>query len=252
MGTSSNPQVYAEIAAGPLENWLNCINATVDEYKHHVTEHGFRAQAVDPTNASMVQTPLGGNEFETFDCSSFTFGIEIDPLLNTLSKASAGDIVTLEIGDDYRLTVSYGPIQRSIATIDPDMIRTEPDIPDLDHIAEVVLETDDFDDAVWTCDMVADAALISTEPDGSITFSASGDTDSARTELGDDYLRSGSSIDGSGTSTISIGFMDKVIKALPCDTVELSIGDDLPIKIVGDIGEHSRAQYHIAPRLKKN
>lgn len=252
MGASTNdPQVFAEIAAGPLEDWLNCIDATVEEYRHHVTEHGFRAKAVDATNASMVQTTLGGNEFESFECEDYTFGIKTDALLNTLRKADADDIVALEVDDDYRLSVSYGPIERSIATIDPDMLREEPDIPNIDFLADVTVATDAFDQAVWTCDMVADAAVIEADPDGSLIFSARGDTDSARTELGTDYLRSGSSIDGSGQSTISIEFMEEIITALSCDLVELSVGEEYPIKIVGSIGEHSRAEYHVAPRIKE-
>lgn len=249
MGASSEqPQVRAEIKAGPLEDWLNCISAIVEEYRHRVTEHGFLAKAVDPSNASMIQTTLGANEFETFDCKEFTFGMDTSELLDTLKKANVDDIVTLEIDDNYRLSVSYGPIERSIATIDPDVLRQEPDIPSLDFLGSAIIPTDHYDNAVWTCEMVGDASVIELDPDGSIVFRADGDTDSARTELTPEYLES-CEIEGLGESMISIDFQRDIIRALSCDTIELSVGDELPIKIIGTVGENSRAEFHVAPRI---
>lgn len=246
---SHKAKLNAEIRAEPLKAWLESINAIVDEHRHHVTETGFRASAVDPANAAMVQTVLGANEFEEFDCEKCTIGIDTEKLMKSLKKAGSDDLVTLEFDEETRrLAIEYGPMSRELATIDPDVIRHEPDMPDLDYLGSVIVSTDHMNDAIWSCEMIADQVTIELLENESIVFRTDGDTDRARTELGEEYLH-GSEISGAGGSLLSINYLNDIIRALSCDLVELSVGDELPLEIVGEIGENSRAKYVVAPRI---
>ena len=141
-----------------IKPFLNAISHVVDEAKIHVDERGLSVCAVDPANVFMGEVALQADAFETFDLKEeAAIGVHLDGLQSAVRRArkNSGDELTLSI-QDRRLTatVSRGydnhevVSQSTLDLIDPDSIRQEPDIPDLNRDVSLSLDADAFTDAL--------------------------------------------------------------------------------------------------------
>ncbi|MFB6128811.1 MAG: DNA polymerase sliding clamp, partial [Halorhabdus sp.] len=141
----------------------------------------------------------------------------------------------------------------TLALIDPDSIRAEPDIPDLDLPARVVLEGADLDRAVRAADMVSDhVALLVDADDEVFRVHAEGDTDDVDLELERDDL-----IDlevGDADSLFSLDYLKDLNKAIPKDAeVELLLGESFPAKIKFEYADGAASVTQmLAPRIQSD
>lgn len=251
MGDSQNVALDAVIEAGKLKDWLNTINALVDEHRHHMTSVGFRASAIDPSSAAMVHTTLGANAFRHYEAGSDLVGMPTEGVIDALSRAKSDDMVHLTITDHARLQIDYGSVSISRALIDPDVIRKDPDTPNHNFAGTVEIATDDLQTAAWTASMVDEKVDINFDPQSGVTFRASGDTDESAFELGLDELGDGSTIATAATSMYSVNFFELMVNALPDGTVEFSIGDEFPLEMGAELNDSGRVVFILAPRINK-
>lgn len=138
--------VEFEADARILRPFKNLISQFVNEYKIHFTENSVDVSAVDPANVAMFDNvSLDVDAFETYDLigGEFTAGLSSKAFGSALRHARYGksnsDIVQVAVDDRYMTTVTrrdFGgheaELKEQVACIDPDSIRDEPDIPDMD------------------------------------------------------------------------------------------------------------------------
>jgi len=244
----------AIVSADTLKETLDSVSVLVDECKIHLDEDGLSIRAVDPANVGMVDLDLGAAAFESYEADGGIIGVNLSRLEDIAGMADAGQLVQLELDEETRkLHIQIEGLEYTLALIDPDSIRQEPDIPDLDLSAHVVVEGKDIDRAVRAADMVSDHIALGVDTADELFYvDAEGDTDDVHLELTRDQL-----IDleaGDAHSLFSLDYLKDMNKAIPKDAeVELELGDEYPVKLHYDIAEaQGRVTYMLAPRIQSD
>ena len=168
--------------------------------------------------------------------------------------ADAGQLVQLELDEETRkLHVQIEGLEGTLALIDPDSIRQEPDLPDLDLPANVVVEGADIARAVKAADMVSDHIALGVDADEELFYvDAEGDTDDVHLELTREDL-----IDltaGDARSLFSLDYLQDMNKAIPSDAeVTMELGEEFPVKLHFDIAEgEGSVTFMLAPRIQSD
>jgi len=244
----------AIVRADTLQATLDSIGVLVDECKIHLTEDGLEIRAVDPANVGMVDLSLDVEAFESYEADGGLIGVNLVRLQDIAGMASGDDLVHLDLDEETRkLHISIDGLEYTLALIDPESIREEPDLPDLDLSATIVIEGRDIARAVTAADMVSDHIELGVEESDELFYvAAEGDTDDVHLELGQDDL-----IDltaGPASSLFSLDYLQDMNKAIPKDTeVTMELGEEFPVKLHFDFAEgDGTVTYMLAPRIQNN
>ncbi|WP_338726761.1 DNA polymerase sliding clamp [Haladaptatus sp. DJG-WS-42] len=244
----------AIVSAETLRTALDSVSVLVDECKIHLNEDGFAIRAVDPANVGMVDLTLDASAFESYEADGGVIGVNLSRLENIAGMASSGQLVQLELDEETRkLHIQIEGLEYTLALIDPDSIRQEPDIPNLDLPAQIVIEGRDIDRAVKAADMVSDhIALGVEEADELFYVSAEGDTDDVRLELPREDLIDLSA--GQARSLFSLDYLKDMNKAIPKDgEVTIDLGEEFPVKLHFELAEgQGSVTYMLAPRIQSD
>ena len=130
----NNAEFAGIIDTGVLDMRLRHIMKTVDEFRLRVTEDGLGIRAVDSGNVSMIQLVIAPEHFDMYRVEQEgQVGVSVDRLREYL-KSMDTDQATMKIDPETReLRVSDmdSRVHAGGGLIDPDAIRMEPDLPDL-------------------------------------------------------------------------------------------------------------------------
>jgi proliferating cell nuclear antigen len=244
----------AIVSAETLGTALDSVSVLVEECKIHLDEDSLSIRAVDPANVGMVDLRLSAEAFESYEADGELIGVNLSRLEDIAGMAGSGDLVHLELDEKTRkLHINVEGLEYTLALIDPDSIRQEPDIPDLDLPAEVVVEGRDIDRAVTAADMVSDHIALGVDGDDEeFVVDAEGDTDDVHLELGRDDL-----VDltpGDARSLFSLDYLKDMNKAIPKDAeVRMELGEEFPVKMHFEIAEGlGEVTYMLAPRIQND
>jgi len=249
----------ATINNGKLIDFVESVNCIVDEAKIHIEDDRLWSRAVDPANVAMVESTLREEAFETFDAENddngiSTLGVDTDKLADILELGGRSDITTLSLDPEtHRLKLVVGATSYDLALIDPNSIRQEPDLPELDLPAEATVEWRHIEHGIDAADMVSDHAVFQADPEGVLAISASGDTDNTSTELVSQLESFSMSGDDDAITLISLDYLTNTAYGIPDDETEVTIriGDEFPLDMTFDSqGQTMRTRYIIAPRIQ--
>src|SRR6056297_3305200 len=242
----------AIVSAETLTSALDSVSVLVDECKIHLEEDGLEIRAVDPANVGMVDLRLDAAAFESYETDGGLIGVNLSRLEDIAGMADAGQLVHLDLDEETRkLHISIDGLEYTLALIDPDSIREEPDLPDLDLAANIVIEGRDIDRAVTAADMVSDHIELGVDESREVFYvRAQGDTDDVNLELD-----AGDLIDlvaGEAESLFSLDYLKDMNKAIPKDAeIEMELGEEFPVKMHFDIAEgDGTVTYMLAPRIQ--
>ena len=244
----------AIVSAETLTDALDSVSVLVDECKIRLNEEEFAIRAVDPANVGMVDLSLAAAAFESYDADGGVIGVNLGRLEDIAGMANNGDLIHLELDEETRkLHIRIDGLSYTLALIDPDSIRQEPDIPDLDLPAEIILEGNQLGRGITAADMVSDhIALRVDADDGAFYIEAEGDTDDVDLQLDSDDL-----IDltaGTADSLFSLDYLKDMNKAIPKSTeVTAELGEEFPVKLHYEFGEGlGQVTYMLAPRIQSD
>jgi len=241
----------AIVRADVLQTALDTVGALVAECKIHLNADGLSIRAVDPANVGMVDCSLDAGAFESYAADGGCIGVNLERLSDIADMADADQLVHLDLDAETRkLHIAIDGLEYTLALIDPDSIRQEPDIPDLDLPATVVLEGRDIDRAVTAADMVSDYIELGVNADGEQFYaSAEGDTDDVHLDLdAEDCI----DLDvAPAASLFSLEYLDDMNTALPAGReVTVRLGEEFPVKLHFDTADGDGAvTYMLAPRI---
>ena len=244
----------AIVSADTLQATLDSVGVLVDECKIHLNDDGLVIRAVDPANVGMVDLTLDAEAFESYEADGGLIGVNLVRLQDIAGMADSDQLVHLELDEETRkLHISIDGLEYTLALIDPESIREEPDLPDLDLPATIVIEGRDIDRAVTAADMVSDHIELGVD-DSEETFyvKAQGDTDDVHLELG-----AGDLIDlvaGPASSLFSLDYLKDMDRAIPADAeVTVELGEEFPVKLHFDIAEgQGEVTFMLAPRIQNS
>lgn len=244
----------AIVSAEILQEALDSVSVLVDECKIHLDEDGLRIRAVDPANVGMVDLELAADAFEAYEADGGLIGVNLTRLDDIAGMADTGQLVDLELDEETRkLHIQIDGLEYTLALIDPDSIRKEPDIPDLDLPARIVIEGRDIDRAVKAADMVSDHIALGVDAEQELFYvDAQGDTDDVHFELGADEL-----IDitpGDARSLFSLDYLKDMNRAIPLNgEVTVHLGEEFPVQIHFEIAEgNGNVVFMLAPRIQSD
>jgi proliferating cell nuclear antigen len=244
----------AIVSAQTLQATLGSVGVLVDECKIHLTEDGLEIRAVDPANVGMVDMTLDAAAFESYETDGGLIGVNLVRLQDIAAMADTDQLIHLQLDEETRkLHISIDGLEYTLALIDPESIREEPDLPDLDLPATIVIEGRDIDRAVTAADMVSDHIELGVDEDDAVFYvSAEGDTDDVHLELdGEDLI---DLVPGEAASLFSLDYLKDMNKAIPSDAeVTVELGEEFPVKLHYDIAQgQGRVTYMLAPRIQSN
>jgi proliferating cell nuclear antigen len=242
----------AIVSAETLKDALDSVSVLVDECKIRLNEEEFAIRAVDPANVGMVDLSLEAAAFESYEADGGVIGVNLGRLEDIAGMANSGDLIHLELDEETRkLHIQIDGLSYTLALIDPDSIRQEPDIPDLDLPAEIVLEGSQLGRGITAADMVSDHIALRVDPDEEAFYiEAEGDTDDVDLKLDSDDL-----IDltpGAADSLFSLDYLKDMNKAIPNATeVTAELGEEFPVKLHYEFAEGlGQVTYMLAPRIQ--
>ena len=244
----------AIVSASTLQDALDSVSVLVDACKIQLNGEELAIQAVDPANVAMVDLSLEAAAFESYEADGGLIGVNLNRLEDIASMADSGDLIHLELDEETRkLNISIDGLSYTLALIDPDSIRDEPDIPDLDLPGEIVPEGAQLDRGITAADMVSDYIRLRIDEDQeTFVIEAKGDTDDVNFELSREDL-----IDltvGPAHSLYSLDYLKDMNKAIPSDAeVTLDLGEEFPVKFHFDIAEaEGSVTFMLAPRIQSD
>jgi len=244
----------AIVSADTLGEALDSVSVLVDECKIHLDEDGLSVRAVDPANVGMVDLALSAEAFESYEADGGLIGVDLSRLEDIVGMADADQLVNLELDEQTRkLHIHIDGLEYTLALIDPDSIRQEPDIPDLDLPAEIVIEGRDIDRAVTAADMVSDHIALGVDEEANHFYvDAEGDTDDVNLELSEEDLLALQA--GDARSLFSLDYLKDMNKAIPKDgEVTVELGEEFPVKMHFEIAEGmGHVTYMLAPRIQSD
>lgn len=125
-----------------LKESISIISELVNEAKFKVTTNGIEMIAMDPANVAMVIFKLLSSCFVEYNIKSETeIGINLNNLKQVLRRAKPTDAVTLEFGEDNKLTVILkSKTTRSFSIPVMELEDKEQKVPELAF--PVIIETD--------------------------------------------------------------------------------------------------------------
>ena len=242
----------AIVSAATFQDVLGAAGALVEECKVHLDEDGIAIRAVDPANVGMVDVSLSATAFETYEADGGIIGVNLGRLSDIAGMAGSDDVIVFELDDETgKLHIQLDGLEYTLALIDPDSIRQEPDIPDLDLPARIVLEGADINRAVRAADMVSDHIALGVDAaEETFYVRAEGDTDDVNLSLERDDL-----IDltvGEAHSLFSLEYLKDMNAAIDGDAeVALDLGEEYPVIIHFQIAEgQGEVTYMLAPRIQ--
>lgn len=244
---------HAIVAADTLTSALEPVSALVHECKIHTDEDGLQIRVVDPANVAMAQMELDADAFESYETDGGLLGVDLERLETVLGMADSDDVVELDLDEDTRkLHIEIDGLEYDLALIDPESIRQEPDIPDLDLAGTYVFEGSRIDRAVTAADLCSDHIAIEGAGDSELVFAAEGDTDDVEVTLEDRDLLS-SALEGDACrSLFSLDYLQDMKRPLGAATaVSLLVGDELPIKLRYSLADGDVSVVNLlAPRIQ--
>ncbi|ADJ14434.1 beta clamp domain-containing protein [Halalkalicoccus jeotgali] len=252
------------IRAGTLDMWLDHVGMYVDEFKLHITPDGYHTRVVDPANVGMTETALDKQAFESHRAGAdgngtLVVGLAIDRLQDVIGLVSNDELVSIGFDDETRmLHLRAGEINQSIALIDPDTIRQEPDFPELDLPTRVDLEVGSLRRAIKACGLTSDQISVgfydgeSEHRNWGLFFSAEGDTDD--TLVDPDETKQEVHEHGETDTILSMSYVEEMEKVLPkSGEVQIRVGKEFPIKfdfVDGGDEETIETTVMLAPRIQ--
>ncbi|GAB6860767.1 DNA polymerase sliding clamp [Haloplanus litoreus] len=242
----------AIVSASTLRDALDSVSVLVDECKVRLNEDGLSIRAVDPANVGMVDLSLDSTAFESYEADGGVIGVNLARLEDIAGMGNAGDLVHLELDEETRkLHIRIDGLSYTLALIDPDSIRQEPDIPDLDLPAEIVVEGNQLDRGITAADMVSDHINLRVDETAeTFHIEAEGDTDDVDFELGaDDIIHLEA---GPADSLFSLDYLKDMNKAIPGDAeVTVELGEEFPVKLHYEFAEGlGKVTFMLAPRIQ--
>ena len=242
----------AIVSASTLRDSLDAVSVLVDECKIRLNEEELSIRAVDPANVGMVDLSLEAAAFESYEADGGVIGVNLTRLEEVAGMANADDLIHLELDEETRkLHIEIEGLSYTLALIDPDSIRQEPDIPDLDLPAEIALEGAQLDRGITAADMVSDHIRLRVdESDETFHIEAEGDTDDVDLQLESEDL-----IDltaGPADSLFSLDYLKDMNKAIDADAeVRVELGEEFPVKLHYEFSEGlGNVTFMLAPRIQ--
>jgi proliferating cell nuclear antigen len=171
-----------------LSRAIDIISELVIEVRIKFNEQGMNIVAIDPANVAMVEFKLPKSAFSQFEVAeNEVLGINLDSLKKILKRTSAGSSLILERKDNLLNISIQDRIKRNFKLNLIEIESEDKEMPQLEFVAKVELDSIDFTASIEDCAVVADACSFIIN-DGKFSMEAKG-INSAMSEFSGDEAK---------------------------------------------------------------
>jgi len=242
----------AIVVASTLKDYLAPVSALVDECILHLGPERASITAVDPANVAMVDTSLAASGFESYEADGGVIGLNLSKFEDVLALADSGQLVHLELNETTRkLDIRFGGVDYTLALIDSESIRQEPDLPALNAPAEIVATGEQLDQAVTAADLASDHISLQASAQATVFMAdAEGDTDDVQVTYDRDEL-----VDATITETVrslySLDYMTSMVGVMDDEhEVTVRLADEMPVRMAYQHAEgRASVDFVLSPRV---
>jgi proliferating cell nuclear antigen len=228
-----------------LSRVIDIISDLVLEVRIKVNEFGMSLVAMDPANVAMVEFKLPRSAFSQFEVGQETLGVNLDNLKRVLKRAGAGSSLILERKDNLLNVQIQDRIKRNFTISLIDIDAEEKNMPDLEYVSRVEMNSIDLINAIEDCSVVSDACTFQIN-EGKFIIEAKG-LNSAMAEFSGDEAR----IDAENCkSRYSLEYLQKFIKSAKLiNKTILRFSNDHPLRMDFRT-EFVELNFILAPRVE--
>lgn len=105
---------------------------------------------------AMDDLDLSAAGFESYDATPGVIRVDLDRFADAVGMTNKGDVQLSLDQQTRKLVIHVDGVEFTMACIDPQTIRAESEIPDLDLPAEVIISSDVLNRGVKTANMMSD------------------------------------------------------------------------------------------------
>lgn len=271
VGVSDDAAVSILTSGKPIRCLTRLPTAVVNEAKVRFDADGLHIRAVDPANVGLIELTAHAEGFEAWrmpdEDEEIVVGMSLPRLTNALGWARMrgdGDPVSIDVlTDPTRIRVSVTRPDQSVQRttewfgIDPDSIRKEPDLPNLELPCVADPDIVGFHDAVAAFE--DDYAAVEYDASGSLVLRADLDDDGEERVT----FPNAAWVDGDeddalvGTSSMfSLSYLEDMAKAVKrsrADRLTIRWADEFPTMLHFEHEEWGyEGTFMLAPRIQSD
>lgn len=237
-----------------LYPFLNAVEAITQEAKLHPTDGGLSVMAVDPANVVIVDATIELSG----DVPDDTVGVDVGSLAGSLQNKPRDADVEVECAlpngvlrlDEQIANGRVWNVREAVRFMDPDAVRDEPDIPDLEFSAAASLEPQEL---LTFLRRIPDNTHVELRANGDeLEFRGAADDDAATDAEYHTVATTKIEEVGDAVSLYSTDYFIDVIESVQrigADTVRLSWSEEFPVRFEAE-GEHTESTFYLAPRIQ--
>jgi len=241
-----------------IRPWKRVLDPIADEIKLRFTSDGLTVEVVDSANVIMTRTHLYADALASYTChEETTVGINTDALGTVLQHARYGksttDLVSLEVdASEIQTTVEKElagtevTIGERADTINPNSLREEPDLPELEFEYELDLSANALAGVLDVFTLKSKHDLELTPTDSGVRFAQSDDVSGRVVELDRDAGGSGERTLFSGSY---IGDIQTQLQNGLMDSATLKWADEFPMFVKMEREDVYQTTTMVAPRI---
>ena len=238
-----------------LKESVSIISDLVNEARFKVTQDAIELVAMDPANVAMVIFKLLSSCFTEYDVKEdVEIAINLENLKQILRRASANDMLTLELGENNKLKIQLkGNTTRTFSLPIIELEEKEQNIPELKFPVKIVIPSSTLTNAIEDADIVAESVSLEAEPK-KFTVNAQGDLSQAKIEI---VESDNNKIEVEGSvkikSKYSIEYLKKMISgAKLSNEVSINFNKDYPLKLEYKTVDKVMLSFILAPRVESD
>lgn len=243
--------VEGKILSSHLLEYFRSIDSVVSEIVVEASDRGLHAEATDPANVGLVSASLRAGAFGEFRTEDVEFGVYVDEIIEALESLEPRQVtLRFEAEPSRELFLESGPKTFRMSCMDPDNLRSRPDVPDIDLPAVVHISSDVLEEIVNGADRVSDHLRLVVDPDiPRLSATAEGDTGAFTAEY---ERKHGVEIEpGSADSKFSLMYLKDIVQSIPEDvTVTLDLGEEYPCALTSPLAsQFGEVRFMVSPRV---
>ncbi|RJQ20743.1 proliferating cell nuclear antigen (pcna) [Candidatus Woesearchaeota archaeon] len=238
-----------------LKDSITVISELVSEARFKLSRDGVELVAMDPANVAMVIFRLLSSSFTEYDIDQdMQIGVNLANLKQILRRASASDIITLEVTGDNKLQIQLkGSSTRTFSLPLIELDEKEQRIPQLSFPVCITTHSQILTDAVADADVVAESVTFAAEPE-KFSIAAEGDLSKAHVEMkSGDQTKIQSESTAKIKSKYSIEYLKKMLSASKlAGEVGIFFNQDYPLKLEYKAVDKLLLSFILAPRVEND
>jgi len=263
-GINDDGRFRADVDTEHLREFLSALDAIVDECKLDVSESGLRSAVIDPASVAMAEASLDSESFFEYEGRPQTTAVGLYKLIDVIEPAGEAMTLDFDYGHTDKLNITAGPYSYTHACTDPEHIRQEPTLPDMDLAFQATMNVDRIREAVEWFDDISTHVIAGYDVDDGVFYMRADErdskgnigTDDGRFELHRTQIEDIEKF-GPASSSFSIDYLKDIVQAVPEGRdVQIEIGEEFPLLLSYDIAHdesgtaHGEVQFMQAPRIQ--